>query len=78
MKSGERLVWAAAFAQVIANVDSANKDPEYLKNRVAFAIVTARAAVGVLRGAAGIAANNMTGEHAEAWAMVRDMAGETH
>lgn len=75
MKPGERLVWAAAFAQVIATVDDPAADLRLLLTK---AVCCAHLAVRGLRAANYLATNNATGENAEAWAMAQDMAGSTN
>jgi hypothetical protein len=78
MKDGERLVWAAAFALVIAGIDTANEDPAYLQSRLAEAIGRGHSAVTALRNTARACEPFKDGKHAEAWAMLRDMAGESN
>jgi hypothetical protein len=78
MKDGERLVWAAAFAHVIAGIDNSNEDPVYLQTRLAEAIGRGHSAVMALRNTAMACEPFKHGKHAEAWAMLRDMAGESN
>jgi len=74
MKDGERLVWAAAFAQAISAFAFA--DPNEAVEQMGTAAAKAYGAVVALRKAAEVF--ETFGAKHEGWAMLRDMAGLSH
>ena len=74
MKDGERLVWAAAFAQSVAGVNFDDQDAAM--EQMWMAAAKAYGAVVVLRKTAAVCP--ISSVNHEGWAMLRDMAGLSH
>ena len=75
MKDGERLVWAAAFAQGMAGINY--DDQEAAGRQTGVAALNAYAAVMAMRSLADGFDRHPTRDK-PAWVMLRDMAGLTH